>query len=157
MFFLWTTALGRLQYCFSFGIVTPIPLYPPTLVIFDRSVIPRITWPGKSLLSLPRYCQPKGDRLRFPNSITCAFLRLPIDDRPLSRRGSPLVVYALRTRKAAPPYTTYTHTLMLNCSVPSISWKTTTERPKLVRKFPSPKLLNPKLPNLKPHELRRDE
>ena len=36
-------------------------------------------------------CQPKGDRLRSPNSTTYVFLRLPIDGGPLSLRGSNLV------------------------------------------------------------------
>ena len=36
-------------------------------------------------------CQPKGDRLRSPNSPTYVFLRLPIDGGPLSLRGSYLV------------------------------------------------------------------
>ena len=36
-------------------------------------------------------CQPKGDRLRSPNSTTCVFLRLPIDGGPLSLRASYLV------------------------------------------------------------------
>ena len=36
-------------------------------------------------------CQPKGDRLRSPNSTAYVFPRLPIDGGPLSLRGSYLV------------------------------------------------------------------
>ena len=75
-------------------------------------------------------CQPKGDRLRSPNSTAYVFLRLPIDGGPLSLRGSHLVAVDTTDAESRPTvdaslhlvHTNNSHTRVIAVGYSALGW-----------------------------------